>query len=385
MNEGKATRYHRLRRRTKLLAASAAVLVLLGLLVSGASVDLRDAVARQFAPLGLSAGWRHAGMAAVYAATAWGLIEVVQLPVWFFQGLVLDRRYAVSRMGAARWAYAHLATVALSTFLAMGTAAAVCTALRVWPAGWWAVCAALFGVVTLLITGLAPICIIPLLYRIRSLDSGLTARLGAVAAHAGAPPLRVETCAVAQITGRAQATLVGLGPTRRVLVSDTLLADYSDEEIEGVLAHELGHYVHRDVWSLMAFKLAVAALALLCGGAVVTRFGELFELAGPSDIAGLPLMALGAGMVVATAAPFGHALSRRHEQRADLFAIRVTRSPEAFVSGLRRLGEQNLAEERPSRLVELLWHTHPPLFRRLAAARLAVATRRTGEGSRRRS
>ena len=90
-------------------------------------------------------------------------------------------------------------------------------------------------------------------------------------------------------------------------------------------------------------------------------------------------------MVVATAAPFGHALSRRHEQRADLFAIRVTRSPEAFVSGLRRLGEQNLAEERPSRLVELLWHTHPPLFRRLAAAHLAVATRRTGEGSRRRS
>ena len=115
----------------------------------------------------------------------------------------------------------------------------------------------------------------------------------------------------------------------------------------------------------------------------VLRFGELFELAGPSHIAALPSMALGAGVVITAAAPFAHAMSRRHEQRADRFAIRVTRHPEAFISGLRRLGEQNLAEERPSRLVELLCHTHPPLFRRLAAARLAVDRRQTEAGARR--
>ena len=104
----------------------------------------------------------------------------------------------------------------------------------------------------------------------------------------------------------------------------------------------------------------------------MARLGGLFGLAGAGDVAGLPLIALGAGAVAVAASPLRHALSRRHEQRADLFAIRLTRNPAAFISGLRRLGAQNLVEERPSRLVELLCHTHPPLYRRLAVARLAA-------------
>jgi STE24 endopeptidase len=125
---------------------------------------------------------------------------------------------------------------------------------------------------------------------------------------------------------------------------------------------------------MIAFELLVVLTALVVGGWTMVGLGEMFGVASAGDVAGLPLLALGAGGVIVAAAPLGHALSRRHERRADLFAIRLTGNPAAFISGLRRLGAQNLVEDRPSRLVELLCHTHPPLHRRLAAARLAVVS-----------
>jgi len=115
-----------------------------------------------------------------------------------------------------------------------------------------------------------------------------------------------------------------------------------------------------------------------CGACWATaRFGPALGLTGPSDVAALPLFALGAEAVAAASAPIGYALSRYQERRADRFAIRLTDDPASLVSGLRRLGAQNLAEEAPSRLVELLWHTHPPLGRPLAAKRDAENSHRS--------
>ncbi len=369
MNEGKATRYHRLKRRARVLANGSAVVAVVALLLSGASGGIRDTAVQVVGRAGLPAGWDQAGVAAVYAACVWGLLELLLVPVHAFQGYVLERRYALSHVDGVRWCRDHLATIGLGILLASGAAVVVSIAIRLWPATWWLVCAAAFTIATVLLTGLAPLSIIPWFNRVTPLTGhALSARLGTLAAQAGVPPLRLYACAVGGDTGRARATLVGLGPTRRVLVTDTLLADYSDGEIEAVLAHELGHHVHRDVWQLMAFEFALAVVALLSGGWVMSRFGVPLGLAGATDVAALPLLALGAGAVAMTAAPLGHALSRYHERRADRFAIRVTRDPDSFVSGLRRLGAQNLVEERPSRLVELLWHTHPPLVRRVEAA-----------------
>lgn len=323
--------------------------------------------------MGLPAGWDQAGVAAVYAACVWGLLELLLVPAHVFQGFVMERRYALSRVDGVRWCRNHLTTIGLGILLASGAAVVVSMALRLWPATWWLVCAVAFTIATVLLTSLAPLSVIPWFNRVTLLTGdALSARLATLAARAGVPPLRIYACAVGGATRRAQATLVGLGPTRRVLLTDTLLADYSDGEIEAVLAHELGHHVHRDVWQLVAFEFGVALVALLSGGWAMAQFGVPLGLAGATDVAALPLLALGAGAVAVAAAPLGYALSRYHERRADQFAIRVTRDPASLVSGLRRLGAQNLVEERPSRLVELLWHTHPPLVRRVEAARLAV-------------
>jgi STE24 endopeptidase len=370
VNQGKATRYHRLRRRTRFLAAAGGVVVLVSLLASGASVWIRDTVTLAFGGVGGPWAWRHAGMVALYAASVWVLLEGVLLPLHFFQGFVLERRYELSRVGAPRWLAAHLVTIALSGVLVAGAAVVVSASRAFWPTWWWGACGIVFALATILLTNLAPVYVIPLFYPIRPVTRArLTDRFSALAAWAGVREPRVVECVVGPTTRRAQASLVGLGPTRQIVLSDTLLSNYSDDEIEAVLAHELGHHVHRDVWQLIAFELSVVLVALPVGGWTASRLWGAFELAGPTDVAALPLLGLGAAAVVVAATPLGHALSRRQERRADRFAIRATRNPAAFVSSLRRLGTQNLAEDHPTRLVELLCYGHPPLYRRLAAAR----------------
>ena len=330
---------------------------------------------------GLPSGWRRAGAAAAYAACVWTLLEGLLLPLRFFQGYVLERRYAQSSIGVVRWTAAHAATLGLGAVLVAAAAVVISMSQAMWPAGWWLVCGATFAGGLILLTNLAPVCVIPMLYTVRPLTRlGLRERFAALAQRAGVPAPRVEECDTGGTTTRAQATLVGLGPTRRILLSETLLADYSDEEIEVVLAHELGHHVHRDVWWLMGFELSVALMGLVAGGWAVGRLGGLFGVAGLADIAGLPLLALAAGGVMVAAAPFGYALSRWHERRADHFALRVTGNSAAFNSGLRRLGAQHLAEERPSRLVELLCYSHPPLHRRLAVSPVSQRSRVTPRG-----
>ena len=361
MNEARATRYHRLRRRTDLLAAACSGVVLVSLLASGASAGIRDVMTQLVSVPGWPPALRHAGVAAAYTACVWAVLEGLLLPVRFFKGFVLERRFALSSIGAVRWASIHLRTVVLSGVVVVGAGVVVSVSLAFWPAGWWVVSGVVFSVATIFLTNLAPVCILPLLYSVRPLARmRLIERLAGLAERAGVAVPRVDECAVGETTTRARASLVGLGPTRRILLTDTLLADYSDDEIEVVLAHELGHHVHRDVWQLIAFELSVALTALLVGGWTVVHLGGSFGVVSVTDLA---------GSVVVAATPLGHALSRHHERRADLFAIRVTRNPKAFISSLRRLGVQNLVEERPSRLVELLCHAHPSPHRRLAAAR----------------
>jgi len=171
-------------------------------------------------------------------------------------------------------------------------------------------------------------------------------------------------------TRKANAALTGLGQTRRILLSDTLLAEYSDDEIEVVLAHELSHHVHHDLWRGMAFQALLISVGFLAAHLAFSAWAAPLGLGGPDDPAGLPLLLLVGGGCSLLATPLSHALSRAHERRADRYALDMTRQPDAFISAMRRLGQQNLAEEFPSTVVRWLFYSHPPIRERVEAARL---------------
>jgi STE24 endopeptidase len=160
-----------------------------------------------------------------------------------------------------------------------------------------------------------------------------------------------------------------MGRTRRILLSDTLLADYSEDEIEVILAHELAHHVHRDLWRGIAVQTAALAAGFFIASVLLGALAESLGLRGLSDPAGLPLLLLIGGVWSFAILPVANAVSRAQERAADRYALQATRNVDAFVTAMKRLSQQNLAEEHPSPIVRWLFYSHPPIRERIDAAR----------------
>jgi STE24 endopeptidase len=220
------------------------------------------------------------------------------------------------------------------------------------------------------LTKMTPLVVLPLFYKFTPLDrESLRARLVALSARAGVPVLGVYEWGLGEKTRRANAALVGTGATRRIIISDTLLAQFSDDEIEVVLAHELAHHVHRDILKSLAVEFGLLLAAFYVASRALALGWRSAGLVSPADVAGLPLLLIAGGATMLVATPFVNALSRLFERRADRYALELTRQPGAFISAMRRLAAQNLAEEHPSSLTLWLFHSHPPIEQRIAVAR----------------
>jgi Zn-dependent protease with chaperone function len=365
VNEDKASRYHRLKRTTGIFALVWSALLLGGLLLTGGSIGLRN-VAERLAP----GGAPHQALVVVIYVTLLTLVnEVVSIPLSFYSGFLIERRYGLSNQTLANWLLDEVKGLALGFVLGGLAASLVYVFIRRSPDLWWLFAGGIFALVIVVLANLAPVLLLPLFYTIKPLDrEALRNRLMALAERASARVLGVYEWGLAAKTKKANAALTGIAGTRRILVSDTMLADYSEDEIEVVLAHELAHHVHGDIWKGLIFESALILAGFFSSARVLASWAGRLGLSGPSDIAGLPLLLLTAGAVSLVMVPAAHAMSRHYERQADRFALTLTRNPTAFISAMRRLAAQNLAEEHPSKLVEWLFYSHPPIRERVAAA-----------------
>ena len=365
MNEDKATRYNRLKRRSSVLALVWHIALLVGLVLTGGSRMLADSARA----LSGSASRTSMFTLLVYVSLLSLLNELGALPVAFYGGFLVERRYGLSNEQLGAWVKDEGKSFAIGLVLGAGAAAVLYALIRCFPDGWWLPAGAVFALLIIGFANLAPVLFLPLFYRVRPLErESLRRRLLSLADRAGARVVGAYEWGLGDKTRKANAALAGLGPTRRILVSDTMLAEYTEEEIEVVLAHEIAHHVHGDIWKgLMLDGALVLAGFYASSRALAWAIGPL-GLEGPADAAGLPLLLLAAGAISLVMLPAAHALSRAHERSADRFALELTRNPDAFVSAMRRLAAQNLAEERPSKIIEWLFYSHPPIRERIAAA-----------------
>jgi STE24 endopeptidase len=343
--------------------------LLAALLLSGGSATLRDGALEiaRVAGTGL-AGYLLA--AALFVTAVYAIQEALFLPLAIYRGYLLEKRYGLSRETFGVWLRDHLKASLIGLMFALVAAVAVYAAIARWPAWWWVAAAVLAALAAVLLTIILPTVLLPLFYRLEPLERpDLRERLMALATMHRVRTLGVYVWGLGEKTRKANAALVGLRGTRRILLSDTLLADYSDDEIEVILAHELAHHVHHDIRKAIAFETGVALAAAYCADLAVRVAGSWFGVTGVSDLAALPVLMLGAGGASIASVPVANALSRRNERRADWFALEITRQPNAFISAMRRLGAQNLAEQKPSMLARILFYTHPPVEERIAVAR----------------
>jgi STE24 endopeptidase len=374
VNEDKGTRYQRLKRRAAVLTAVWSVVLLAGVMTSGVSAALRGLA---LAAAASGPAWvRGPLVAAVYVALLMVLHEAFSLPLAFYSGFVLERRYGLSNEPLRDWAWDQAKSVMIGMPLAIAASGVVYFFIRRSPAGWWLPASAIFALLIVGLANLGPVLLLPLFYRVKPLDrESLRQRLLALAERAGARVLGAYEWGLAAKTKKANAALAGLGGTRRILVSDTMLAEYSEDEIEVVLAHELAHHVHHDIWKGLGFESALILGGFFVAARVVEWAVPVFGLAGPADPAGMPVLLLAAGAVSLVMLPVAHALSRTYERSADRFALQLTNNPGAFVSAMRRLAAQNLAEEQPSKIVEWLFYSHPPIRERIDMAQSSIRRR----------
>ena len=287
----------------------------------------------------------------------------------YYGGFVIDRRYGLSTQRQTGWWADRAKSVALLTLLACAGVSLVYWTIGVSSTWWWLLSGVLCTGLLVAIANVAPLVLLPLFYRIEPIArESLRARLVALAHRANTRVLGAYEWGLGEKSRCANAAVTGLGAARRILVSDTMLADYSDDEIEVVLAHEIAHHVHGDLWKGLFVEAGVLTAGLFIASNALAIWAAGSGRQGITDIAGLPVILLALSAVFLMVSPAASALSRARERSADRFAIGLTGNPAAFVSAMRRLGAQNLAEEQPSAIVRLLFHTHPPLAERIAAA-----------------
>jgi STE24 endopeptidase len=365
MNLPKSSRYHRARRRADAAALVISAVLLAALLVTGASFSLRSIVS---------------GSPAAYAVVVLAVLGAGTLPVDWYRGYRLEREYGLSQIRGREWLAARLRAAVITLAAAAPLAAFVYWSMQ-WPAVWWLIAA--LGCAGLMTTATAagPV-ILPLTHRSRPLGREvLRHRLESLSARAGIPVLSVHELPFGGRTRRASAALAGTGATRRILLSDTLLADYSDDEIEIMMAHEMGHHVHRHLLKGSLVEMLLLLAGFRVAAAALESSWRWLGLASPADPAGMPLLVLSVGGVLVATTPLLNAWSRAHERRADRFALETASEPAAFIQAVRRMSAQNLAEDRPSSAAFLFFHTHPTAEERIASARDLLAG--LGSGGRR--
>ena len=223
--------------------------------------------------------------------------------------------------------------------------------------------------ISVVLARIFPTVLLPLFYKTTPLqDDALVERLLKLCQRVGLPALGVFRVDLGVETRKANAALAGVGSTRRVLLADTLLSQFTPEEIEGVLAHELAHHHYRHIMKSLALSAVGSWLVLLLTDAAARRWTGSWGVSGLSDIAGFPLLALWLSLLNLIGLPLQNGISRYFEWQSDRFAVETTKQPKAFADALRRLGQLNLADPNPPWWMIWLFYDHPPITERIRAA-----------------
>ena len=312
-----------------------------------------------------------ARLAALYLVTM-VVHYVISFPLSVYSGFVLEHKYHMSRQSFGRWLWRYL----LQNALVFGFGLAMVWGLFaiIWwtEHWWWLVAAAAAFVVTVMLGQLVPVLILPLFYQIEMLDDEeLAGRFETLTRHTSLQVEGVYRMKMSRETVKANALLTGLGRTRRVILGDTLLDNFEADEIEVVLAHEIGHHVYHHITKMILLGLVYSASTFFVCDRILAGWVTAQE--GAFAYSQVPVYALPMLMFVVTLfslflSPLRNAVSRRFERACDRYALRATGNPVAYRSAFTKLARLNKADPNPHPLEVFLLHDHPPVAERLGLA-----------------
>jgi Zn-dependent protease with chaperone function len=286
-----------------------------------------------------------------------------------YYGFQLERRFQLSTQRVRSWLLDELKGFLVGLVLAGIVVELLYFMIRQSPQHWWLITWIVFLGLFVLMAQLAPVVLFPIFYKFEPLENeDLRRRLVLLSEHAGTRVRGVYRWKLSEKSKKANAALTGLGSTRRIILADTLLDNYAPEEIEAVLAHELGHHVHRHILKSILVQAGTTLLGFWVANWVLHYAVDHHMFEELSDFANMPLLAITVTVLSLVLMPALNAYSRFNERQADRYAFESIASVEPFISSMNKLAQQNLAERTPSKWIEILFHSHPAISKRVAAA-----------------
>jgi STE24 endopeptidase len=296
--------------------------------------------------------------------------KIIGTPLEYYS-FRIEHRYNLSNQKFRSWLWDECKSFLLGLVMAVIVVELLYELIRLTPQHWWLVAWAGFLGLMVLLAQLAPVVLFPMFYKFEPLENEeLKRRLIVLSERAGTHVRGVYKWHLSEKSKKANAALTGLGATRRIILADTLLDNYSDDEIEAVLAHELGHHVHHHILKSIFVQAGITLFGFWLANEVLRYAVDRRHMfAGMYDFADLPLLILVSTVLSLLLMPALNAYSRFNERQADRYCFESVDSVEPFISSMNKLADQNLSEKTPARWVEWLLHSHPAITRRVAAAK----------------
>jgi len=296
------------------------------------------------------------------------IASVIFFPLNFYSSYILEHKYKLSNQTLLKYFFENLKSTLVSGVIGIPILLLFYFILNEFGDYWWLVFAIAMFFISVILSQIFPILIFPIFYKVKPIeDEELKERIRKLAAEAGLKVQNVYSFDMSKNTKKANAAFTGLGKTKRIILGDTLLSSYSKDEIETVIAHELGHYKKKHIIKNIIFGTANSFIMFFVISVLYKASLSWFGFSSITEIAALPLLTLWAMLIGLVQTPIGNMLSRKFEYEADQYAIEVTNKPLSFIQTLNKLTEQNLGDKEPHPFVEWFFYSHPSIKKRIAA------------------
>lgn len=302
----------------------------------------------------------------IYVFTIGIFSSILFAPVNFYIGFYLEHKYKLSNQTFAKYIFENIKSILVGLVIGVPVLLLFFFIINQFGDLWWLIFATAMFLISVVLSQIFPILIMPIFYKIIPLDDEeLKTRITKLAKGAGITVQNVFSFDMSKNTKKANAAFTGLGKTKRIILGDTLLNDYSKDEIETVIAHELGHYKHKHILKNILFGTLTSFLTFFIISLLYKNSLSWFDFTSITKIAALPILSLWAMLVGLIQTPIGNILSRKYEYEADRYAIESTLKPQSFIKTLNKLTEQNLGDKTPHPFVEWFFYSHPSIKNRI--------------------
>ncbi|MFO7527114.1 MAG: M48 family metallopeptidase [Ignavibacteriaceae bacterium] len=294
--------------------------------------------------------------------------SIIFFPVKFYSGYILEHKYKLSNQNLSKYFLEKAKGLLVSAVIGLPILLLFFWVLREFGTNWWLPFAILMFLISVVLSQIFPVFILPIFYKIKPIENeSLKSRISELAKNAGLKVENVYSFDMSKNTKKANAAFTGLGKTKRIILGDTLLEGYTENEIETVIAHEVGHYKRKHITKNIIFGTISSFATLFVIAQLYELSLEWFGFESVTQIAALPLLMIWSVIIGLITTPLGNILSRKFEYEADRYAVNVTGKPGSFINTLEKLTEQNLGDKEPNKFVEWFFYSHPSISNRISA------------------